>query len=172
VDLDAVVAACREALTEDKPVLAVREVVASAVADAGGGQPLVPDTGVKLLHRSDDLTVLHVMIPSGRPPTLPHDHRMWAVVGIYGGQEDNAFYRRTPAALEASGGRELATGDVLAMGDDVIHAIQNPRRHEALLALHVYGGDLVAAERSMWLRDTHEERPYDDRMVVGGDGIR
>ena len=25
----------------------------------------------------------------------PHDHRMWAVIGMYGGQEDNAFYRRS-----------------------------------------------------------------------------
>ena len=24
----------------------------------------------------------------------PHEHRMWAVIGMYGGQEDNAFYRR------------------------------------------------------------------------------
>ena len=31
----------------------------------------------------------------------PHDHRMWAAIGIYAGQEDNAFYRRTGA-----GGRD------------------------------------------------------------------
>ena len=25
----------------------------------------------------------------------PHDHRMWAAIGIYAGEEDNAIYRRT-----------------------------------------------------------------------------
>jgi predicted metal-dependent enzyme (double-stranded beta helix superfamily) len=170
VDLDELAAACR-----GQPVLAVKDLVAETVAKAAGGAPLTDVPGVHLVHRSDDLTVLHVMIPPGLPPTLPHDHNIWAVVGIYGGQEDNAFYRRVSAsqgALETAGGRELAPGDVLTMGDDVIHAIQNPRQHDALLAVHVYGGDLLASARSMWLRDTMEEQPYDDRVVLGGEGIR
>jgi len=48
----------------------------------------------------------------------PHEHRMWAVIGMYGGQEDNAFYRRASGGLEPAGGRELPAGDVLVMGDD------------------------------------------------------
>ena len=26
---------------------------------------------------------------------FPHDHAMWAVIGIYGGREDNIFWKRT-----------------------------------------------------------------------------
>jgi predicted metal-dependent enzyme (double-stranded beta helix superfamily) len=90
----------------------------------------------------------------------PHDHRMWACIGMYGGQEDNAFYRRVPGSIEAAGGKELPAGDVLVLGDDVIHSVANTRS-EFAVALHVYGGDFFAAGRSEWDFDTYEERPRD-----------
>ena len=46
-------------------------------------------------HTSDELTVLHVVWP----PTvdlMPHDHMMWASIGLYGGREDNRFFRVLP----------------------------------------------------------------------------
>jgi hypothetical protein len=58
------------------------------------------------------------------------------------------------------------------MGDDTIHALQNPLGHESLAALHVYGGDLLAASRSMWTRPDLTEEPYDDTKVLGAGGIR
>lgn len=172
VDLDELVEECRLALADERPAVVVKDVLERQLAGMTGDDPAVPDDGVRLLHRSDELTVLHVRLPPGLPSTLPHDHRMWAVVGVYGGQEDNAFYRRAEGTIVPSGGRSLRPGDVLAMGAEVVHAICNPTQHESLCAFHVYGGDLVAADRSMWLRDTLEERPYDDRVVIGGAGIR
>ena len=48
--------------------------------------------------------------------TLPHDHRMGAVIGMYGGREDNMFWRRTPGKkkfqIEPAGGEALGTGNV------------------------------------------------------------
>lgn len=44
--------------------------------------------------------------------------------------------------------------------------------HEALAAIHVYGGDLIAAERSMWTGPGYDEQPYDDTKVLGRGGIR
>ena len=38
-----------------------------------------------------------------------------SVIGMYGGQEDNAFYRRSSGGLEAAGGKELPAGDVLVL---------------------------------------------------------
>ena len=41
---------------------------------------------------------------------IPHNHQMWAAIGIYGGQEDNTFYRRDPddrRSLIESGGKQL-----------------------------------------------------------------
>ena len=172
-DVDGFVADCRTSLTESHPALAVKELLGRAVAEPDAvATALQAEPGVVVLHRSPDLTLLSVVIAAGLPPTLPHDHRMWAVVGIYGGQEDNQFFRRADGTLVDSGGRSLGASDTLAMGDDMIHAIHNPLQHSALAAIHVYGGDLVAAERSMWTRPDFDEQPYDDTKVLSGGGIR
>ena len=83
---------------------------------------------------------------------------MWAVIGMYGGQEDNAFFRRVPGSLERAGGRELPAGEVLVLGEDAIHSVANSRKDFAV-ALHVYGGDFFSVERSEWDFETYEERP-------------
>jgi predicted metal-dependent enzyme (double-stranded beta helix superfamily) len=53
------------------------------------------------------------------------------------------------------------------MGDDTVHAIQNPLGHSALAAIHVYGGDIVGTARSMWSVPGYEEQPYDASAVLG-----
>ena len=46
---------------------------------------------------------------------IPHDHRMWAVIGVYTGREDNIFWRRLAAAeggrIEAAAAKSLCEGD-------------------------------------------------------------
>jgi len=95
---------------------------------------------------------------------MPHDHRMWAVIGIYSGREDNIFWRRIKGdpngAVEAAGARALCTKDAEALGRDIIHSVTNPiSRHTG--ALHVYGGDFFAVKRSEWDPETLREQPYD-----------
>jgi len=157
-----IVARCRTALDEHTPVLAVRDVINELVATPGNLERALGPVelgGITTLHRSPDLTVLHVAWTPGMTIN-PHEHQMWAVIGMYGGQEDNAFYRRSHGGLEAAGGRELPAGDVLVLGDDVIHSVANSRREYAV-ALHVYGGDFFAVERSEWDFATYTERPRD-----------
>jgi predicted metal-dependent enzyme (double-stranded beta helix superfamily) len=99
---------------------------------------------------------------------FPHDHRMWAAIGIYDGQEDNTFFRRSGPdhrTLTESGGKELATGDVLVLGDDAIHSVANPKTH-LTGAVHVYGGDFVNEPRSQWGPGPLEERPYDMEVAL------
>ena len=118
--------------------------------------------GITLLHQADDLTVLHVVWAPGMS-IYPHDHRMWAIIGIYEGQEDNAFFRReAPGAptLTESGGKQLTTGEVLVLGDDTIHGVTNPL-DRLTAAIHVYGGDFVNQPRSQWGPGERIERPYD-----------
>jgi predicted metal-dependent enzyme (double-stranded beta helix superfamily) len=91
---------------------------------------------------------------------FPHDHRMWAAIGIYGGTEDNEFFRRGSGGLESSGGKSIEQGEVLLLGDDAIHAVANPLS-SFTGAIHVYGGDFFAEPRSEWDPDTGEERPFD-----------
>jgi predicted metal-dependent enzyme (double-stranded beta helix superfamily) len=119
----------------------------------------VEQGGIQPLHNSDDLTILRVAWTPGMVLN-PHEHRMWAAIAMYGGQEDNAFYRRAANGLDPSGGREVTAGEVLVLGDDVIHSVANSRR-EFAVALHVYGGDFFKGERSEWDFDTFDERPRD-----------
>src|SRR5437763_14848120 len=111
-DPEAFVAECRAALDEPQPMLAVKEILARAVAQPSEIEAgLHAEPGVAVLHRSPELSVISVVMPAGTPATLPHDHRLWALVGIYGGQEDNRFFRRVPGSLEESGGRSLLPSD-------------------------------------------------------------
>jgi predicted metal-dependent enzyme (double-stranded beta helix superfamily) len=144
----------------------VREVVARAVADPGAvlqglGEPTAG--GIVPIHRSDDLTVINVLWPSNMV-IMPHNHNLWAVIGVYVGREDNILWRRLPAAalrgLEAAGAKSLSTKDSLAFGPDLIHSVVNPSA-KVTGAIHVYGGDFFGIERSEWDPDSLEERPFD-----------
>jgi predicted metal-dependent enzyme (double-stranded beta helix superfamily) len=161
-----IVARCLSALGEHTPSLAVRDVLDELVADPSALEQAIGPVekgGITTLHSSGDLTVLRVAWTPGISLN-PHEHRMWAVIGMYGGREDNAFYRRSAHGLEPAGGRELPAGDVLVLGEDVIHSVANSQREYAA-ALHVYGGDFFMGERSEWDFDTYEERPRDlDRL--------
>lgn len=163
-DIDRFVVDCREALVEDEPRRAVREVLQRAVAEPGQvADALTPtEGGFTLLHHAPDLTVLHVVWAPGMR-IFPHDHRMWAAIGIYAGQEDNEFFRRAGPGrrtLTGSGGKQLALGEVVLLGDDTIHAVSNPLS-QLTGAIHVYGGDFVNEPRSQWGPGSPEERPYD-----------
>jgi predicted metal-dependent enzyme (double-stranded beta helix superfamily) len=161
-DLDTFVADCRAALGESTPETAVREVVERAIA-----QPVEVERalgtpswgGVTVLHRSSELTILNVVWAPGMA-MHPHDHRMWAVIGLYGGREDNTFFRRSSEGLVVAGSKELEIRDAALLGKSVVHAVTNPLR-TFTGAIHVYGGDFFATPRSEWTPDTFEERPYD-----------
>jgi predicted metal-dependent enzyme (double-stranded beta helix superfamily) len=162
LEVEDIVGRCRAALAEHTPSLAVRDVLDELVADPRALDTTLGPTeegGITTLHNSKDLTILHVAWTPGMALN-PHEHRMWAVIGMYGGQEDNAFYRRAGTGIESAGGRELPAGDVLVLGEDVIHSVANSRADFAV-ALHVYGGDFFTVERSEWDFDTFVERPRD-----------
>jgi predicted metal-dependent enzyme (double-stranded beta helix superfamily) len=94
--------------SESQLVLALKEVVERTIS--GGLDGLSDKPGVRVLSCDHDLTVAHVVIPGGLPKSLPHDHRMWAVIGMIEGQEANEFFRRCGATLEDSGERVVETG--------------------------------------------------------------
>jgi predicted metal-dependent enzyme (double-stranded beta helix superfamily) len=163
-DVDQLIADCRAARAEAEPRLAVRDLLQRELASHEDvARALDPrEAGFTMLYRDDDLTVLHVVWAPGMS-IYPHDHRMWAVIGIYAGQEDNAFYRRSGPGLRTlteSGGKVLITGDVAVLGDDTIHGVTNPR-DRLTGAIHVYGGDFANQRRSQWGPGPREERPYD-----------
>ena len=161
---------CRAAVQADPTHRAVLEVVERAFGDpaavlAGVGEPVA--SGLVPLYRSADLTIINVVWKPGMT-IMPHNHDMWAVIGIYGGREDNIFWRRIKddpeGRIEAAGARALSTGDVVPLGRDIIHSVINPIP-KLTGAIHVYGGDFFATERSEWDPELLTERPFDQSML-------
>src|SRR5437763_3091891 len=166
-DLDRFIADCRAAVTQQADHKAVREVVARAVAEPAAvvkalGEPRF--AGVEVLYRGEDVTIFNV-IWAPLMTILPHDHRTWAVIGVYGGREDNVYWRRLggepgQTRIEAAGARSLSTGDAEPLGRDIIHSVTNPIARLSG-AIHVYRGDFMAIARSEWDPESLTERPYD-----------
>ena len=159
------IADCRAATAADPTHKAIHEVVARAVSEPaavlkGLGEPR--RAGSQELFHSDSLTILNVVWAPGMM-VMPHNHRMWAVIGIYSGREDNVFWRRIPGdpnRIEAAGAKALSERDAVPLGPDVIHSVINPI-DRLTGAIHVYGGDFYGGGRSDWDPETLLERDYD-----------
>ncbi|WP_337875792.1 hypothetical protein [Elioraea sp.] len=164
-DLDRFIEECRAAVKEGQP--AVRELVARAVAEPAAvlralGEPA--RAGLNTLYRSDELTILN-LVWGPHMTLMPHNHGMWAVIGLYTGREDNIFWRRIdepgmPSRIEAAGAKALSAGEAAPLGKDIIHSVTNPIPR-LTGALHVYGGDFFRPGRSEWDPETLRERAYD-----------
>src|SRR5204862_272935 len=104
------------------------------------------------LYHAPELTILNV-VWGPRMTIMPHNHLMWAVIGIYTGREDNIFWRRLPGEtggkIEAAGAKSLGERDAEPLGRDIIHTVTNPLSRMTG-AIHVYGGDFLVVSRSEW----------------------
>jgi predicted metal-dependent enzyme (double-stranded beta helix superfamily) len=165
-DLDRFIAECRAAVSLDPTHKSVLEIVARAVSEpaaviSGLGAPAHAE--LQKLYSSAELTILNVIWGPGMT-IMPHNHLMWAVIGIYSGREDNIFWRRLPrhdgGRIEAAGAKSLGERDVEPLGPDIIHTVTNPLPR-LTGAIHVYGGDFFAASRSEWDPETLLEQPFD-----------
>jgi len=170
-NLDQFVADCREALKADTSHKSVREVVARAVSEPASVLRALGEPGraeMQTLYRADDLTILNV-IWAPRMTLLPHNHQMWAVIGIYTGREDNIFWRRVPGSpvgeVEAAGARALREKDAEPLGRDIIHSVTNPIPR-LTGAIHVYGGDFFGVPRSEWDAESLREQQCDGAKMA------
>ena len=161
---------CRAALAQGGQ-RSVKEVVARAVSDPAGlmavlGEPT--EGGLKPIHRAADLTIVNV-VWQPKMVIQPHNHELWAVIGVYSGREDNILWRRLPeqaeGRIEGAGAKTLCARDTLALGADVIHSVINPIPR-LTGAIHVYGGDFFAQPRSEWDPESLTEKPYDMEKVL------
>ena len=164
-DLDGFIAECQRA-TAAAGSVGVLEIVARAVAEPNEilralGEPR--HAGLHPLFQSAELTILNV-VWGPRMSQLPHNHKMWAVIGIYTGREDNIFWRRVPGhvdgRIEAAGAKALSDRDAVPLGHDIIHSVLNPI-NRLTGAVHVYGGDFFAVPRSEWDPERLLEQPFD-----------
>jgi len=168
VDLERFVADCVEANREADAQAAVREVLARGVSDPGAmlasvGEPV--KAGLTVFHRSDTLTIFAAAW-TPQMNLMPHNHHMWALIGIYTGREDNIFWQRSNNGVSATGAECLFEGDVGMLPDDAIHSVTNPLERWTG-GIHIYGGDFFATTRSQWDPETLEEQPSDGDVIRG-----
>ena len=167
LDIDQFISDCKDALRQDPPQSFVREVVARAVSAPAAvlkalGEPQKAE--IQTLFCANNLTILNV-IWAPWMTLLPHNHQMWAIIGIYTGREDNIFWRRVQDSkstkVEAAGARALAAKDAVPLGHDIIHSVTNPIPRFTG-AIHVYGGDFFGpVGRSEWDAETLVEQSCD-----------
>jgi predicted metal-dependent enzyme (double-stranded beta helix superfamily) len=169
-DLEQFTADCRAAVKSDPSHKSVREVLARAVSDPAGilktlGEPKRAE--IQKLYHAPDLTILNV-IWAPMMTVMPHNHEMWAVIGIYSGREDNVFWRRLPdekGRIEAAGAKALCVGDAEPLGHNIIHSVTNPIPR-LTGAIHIYGGDFMEVHRSEWDAETLMEGPMDNQRAI------
>ena len=162
MDVDRFVEDVKRARLETDSQQAVEEVLKRTVSDPravmnGLGEPA--EAGIHPIYRADDLTILNV-VWAPLMVLLPHNHNMWASIGIYTGREDNIIWQRTDGVIEANGATALSETEVFGLRSDAIHSVTNPV--ERLTgAIHIYGGDFFKPGRSEWDPETLRERPFD-----------
>lgn len=165
-DLDQLVVDCLQVLDETRPQAALREVLQRAVSRPGDLAEALPAPRQQSvpIHVSDELTILQIVNEPGFV-FHPHDHGSWSACAYYAGRERNTYYRRTPEGLVKSGGKEYGERDVMLMGADVIHGIENPLQSNNA-ALHVFAGNPFTATCSQWDEATLTEAPFDIPYVM------
>lgn len=166
-DRDRFVEDCITAHLEAEPIFAVREVLERAVSDhrsvlTGLGAP--EKAGLDVLLSSPTLTIFAAHW-TPQMNLLPHDHMMWALIGIYSGREDNILWKRQDNGIEACAANCLFEGDVATLPADAIHSVTNPLLRFTG-GIHIYGGDFFDTARHQWDPETLKEEPSD------GDAIR
>jgi predicted metal-dependent enzyme (double-stranded beta helix superfamily) len=165
MDVRELIDACRDAAEGDEPTREVSELVAAFLH-----QPSLPRllgdadrSTYEALYRGPDILVLHGVVPPTPAPVAPHDHRMWAVIGVYQGLEHNdLFVRGEGGGLETVDRFTIGAGQVRTLDSSTIHSVQ-ARGDHYLGAIHVYGGDLFGAPRSRWIDGV--EQPMDESAL-------
>jgi predicted metal-dependent enzyme (double-stranded beta helix superfamily) len=165
-DVERLVEDCLKASGDGDPQAAVLEVLARAVRNpramlAALGEP--HEAGITVLHRSKTLTIFNAAW-TPQMNLMPHNHLMWANIGIYTGREDNILWRRTSGSIEAFGAKALFEGQAAALPVDTIHSVTNPLLRFTG-GIHIYGGDFFATTRSQWNPETLGEEPSDGAVI-------
>ncbi len=149
MDIDRFVEDCVAANREGEAQAAVSEVLARAVAEPNKvieaiGEPA--RAGLNVLLSSAELTIFAATW-TPQMNLMPHDHLMWASIGIYTGREDNIFWKKTPDGIEAYGADALFQRDTALLPTDALHSVTNPLLRFTG-GIHIYNERLGLDEES------------------------
>ena len=166
MDLERFVEDCVAANQGPDAQEAVRQVLERAVSEPRAMQLALGEpqrASMRVLHRSESLTIFDA-VWTPQMNLMPHNHLMWANIGIYAGREDNIFWRRDGDGIEASGVAALFEKDAASLRIDAIHSVTNPLLRFTG-GIHIYGGDFFDTPRSLWDPETLEEGPSDGEII-------
>jgi len=166
MDIDRFVSDCIAANEESDAQAAVNEVLARAVSTPDAVLAALGDpdkAGLNVLLSSPTLTIFAATW-TPRMNLMPHDHLMWANIGIYTGREDNIFWKRTSDGIKAFGADALFVTDTAMLPEDALHSVTNPLQRFTG-GIHIYGGDFFDTTRSQWNPETLEEEPSDGARI-------
>jgi predicted metal-dependent enzyme (double-stranded beta helix superfamily) len=166
MDIDRFVADCVAANKEGNAQAAVNEVLARAVSTPDAVLAALGDpekAGLNVLLSSPTLTIFAATW-TPQMNLMPHDHLMWANIGIYTGREDNIFWKRTSDGIKAFGADALFVKDTAMLPEDALHSVTNPLQRFTG-GIHIYGGDFFETTRSQWNPETLEEEPSDGARI-------
>jgi len=157
---------CRKAATQG----AIREVFEKALENPSAVMKAIGEpkrAGLDKLYVSEELTILNV-IWGPNMTIMPHNHEMWALIGIYTGREDNIFWKRTGAAqpgVKPHGVCTLLEKEVATLGKDIIHSVNNPLGR-LTGAIHIYGGQFFTQPRREWDPEKLAEGAYSSEKTI------
>jgi predicted metal-dependent enzyme (double-stranded beta helix superfamily) len=160
--IETFIAAAKDALAGGSPHAALRALLDEMVqALSGQSRPWLEHEGDELLLASSpEMTVYHITL-TPRIHYPPHDHRMPAMIGLYQGSETSFSYRRNGPGLVELRRHDYGAPSIAELPADAIHSVVNMGEARSA-AIHVYFGDLITAERSIWDRELRQERPFDN----------
>lgn len=92
-----------------------------------------------------------------------HDHRVWGLIGMLRGAEYSQGFARTDSGALIPAGEpvRLAPGQVEAVSPRIgdIHQVSNAHDDQVSISIHVYGANIGAVKRAVYLADG-SEKPF------------
>lgn len=110
-----------------------------------------------ILYEDSVIAVLHYRMPTG-VVVPPHDHQLYAIIGVYEGVEENHFYQAMNNQLICQAVKPIGKGEVILMRPESIHSVQTANNQHSA-AIHVYLGELTKVKRSRFDWNTGEATP-------------
>lgn len=119
-----------------------------------------------ILYEDSVIAVLHYLMPTG-VVVPPHDHQLYAIIGVYEGVEENHFYQVMNQQLIRQAIKPISRGEVMLIHPEGIHSVQTANNQRSA-AIHVYLGELTKVKRSRFDWNTGEATPLNS--LEGGSG--
>ncbi len=96
--------------------------------------------------------------------TPVHDHTVWGLVGVLRGSEKCEEYERAgdAQAMRKTGEHIVGPGGIDAVSPTVgdIHTVSNALSDRPAVSIHVYGANIGAVKRHVYVRETSEIKPF------------